>query len=57
LLYVVEHRRDQSAELRKYFSSVQLASELRIGRKNRESEIYEIYAVQTPKAPITGRMP
>jgi 4-amino-4-deoxy-L-arabinose transferase-like glycosyltransferase len=57
LLYFVERRRDQSAELRKYFSDVSLATQLRIGKAGRELASYEIYAVQTPKGPVPGRMP
>jgi hypothetical protein len=57
LIYFVERRRDQSAGLRKQFSSVLLATELQIGRKGEEPEIYELYSVQAPKAPIAGRMP
>jgi 4-amino-4-deoxy-L-arabinose transferase-like glycosyltransferase len=57
LLYFVEHKRDQSAELRKHFSSVSLATQLRIGKAGRELALYEIYAVETPKAPVPGRIP
>jgi hypothetical protein len=57
LLYFVEQKRDRSAELQKYFSTVSLATQLRIGKAGRELASYEIYTVQTPKGPIPGRMP
>jgi 4-amino-4-deoxy-L-arabinose transferase-like glycosyltransferase len=57
LLYFVERKRDQSAEVRKYFSSLSLATQLSIGRDGGELALYEIYLAETQKAPITGRMP
>ena len=57
LLYFVEGKRDQSAQLRKYFSSVLLATQLRIGRADSQTALYEIYLVDMPKGPVPGRMP
>ena len=61
LLYFVEHRRDQAGEVRKYFSSVLLATQLRIdpkgGRQGDAIALYEIYLVDAPKGAIPGRMP
>lgn len=57
LLYFVEHKRDQSAEVRKYYSSVLLATQLRIGKANSEIARYEIYLVDAQKRPAPGRMP
>jgi 4-amino-4-deoxy-L-arabinose transferase-like glycosyltransferase len=57
LLYFVEKRRDQNPEVRKYFSSVSLATELAISRNGEELSRYEVYLVDTPKGPILGRMP
>ena len=61
LLYVVEQRRDQSAEVKKYFSSVQLATELAIGCRGCGPDTalarYEIYWAEQQKAPMPGRMP
>jgi 4-amino-4-deoxy-L-arabinose transferase-like glycosyltransferase len=57
LLYFVEGKRDQSARLRKYFSSVLLATQLRIGRADSQTALYEIYLVDMPKGPVPGRMP
>ena len=57
VLYFVERKRDQSAELRKYFSTVSLATQLRIGRAGQEIALYEIYLVDAPKGPVPGRMP
>jgi hypothetical protein len=57
LLYFVEGKRDQSAQLRKYFSSVLLATQLRIGRADSQTALYEIYLVDRPKGPVPGRMP
>jgi hypothetical protein len=53
----VEGKRDQSAQLRKYFSSVLLATQLRIGRADSQTALYEIYLVDMPKGPVPGRMP
>ena len=57
LLYFVEQRRDQSAEVRNYFSSVLLATQLRISRSGQELALYQIYVAEQQKAPMTGRMP
>ena len=57
LLYFVEVHRDQAAQMRKYFSSVQLATQLRIGRAGGEIALYEIYLVDAAKGPVPGRMP
>ena len=57
LLYFVEQKRDQSADLRKYYSSVLLATQLRIGRADSQIALYEIYLLDTPKGPVPGRMP
>jgi 4-amino-4-deoxy-L-arabinose transferase-like glycosyltransferase len=57
LLYFVEQKRDRNADLQKYFSSVSLATGLRIGKAGQTLALYEIYAVQTPKGPVPGRMP
>jgi hypothetical protein len=57
LLYFVEKRRDQNTQVRKYFSSVSLATELAISRDGEELSRYEVYAVGMPKGPISGRMP
>jgi hypothetical protein len=57
LLYFVEQRRDQSPQVRKYFSSVLLATQLRISRAGQELALYQIYLAEQQKAPITGRMP
>jgi 4-amino-4-deoxy-L-arabinose transferase-like glycosyltransferase len=58
LLYVAETRRDQSIQVRKYFTSVALATEVSVKSKDgQELETFRIYLVQTPKAPIAGRMP
>jgi 4-amino-4-deoxy-L-arabinose transferase-like glycosyltransferase len=57
LLYFVEQRRDQSAEVRNYFSSVLLATQLRISRSGQELALYQIYLAEQQKAPMTGRMP
>jgi len=57
LLYFVEKRRDQNGEVRKYFSSVSLATELAISRDGQELSRYEVYLVDAPKGPIWGRMP
>ena len=57
LLYFVERKRDQSAEVRKYFSTVSLATQLRVGRNGQELELYEIYLADIKKTPIQGRMP
>ena len=57
LLYFVEQKRDQSAEIRKYFSDVSLAGELKIDRKGAELARYRIYLVAGPKTPMPGRMP
>ena len=56
-LYFVEQRRDQSAEVRNYFSSVLLATQLRISRSGQELALYQIYVAEQQKAPMTGRMP
>ena len=57
LLYFVEQRRDQSAEVRKYFSRVSFATALGITRQGEELSRYQVYLVETPKGPIPGRMP
>jgi hypothetical protein len=58
LLYVAEAKRDQSAQMRKYFSTLTQAAEIRVGsRGGADVATYRIYLAQTPKAPITGRMP
>jgi hypothetical protein len=57
LLYFVEKRRDQNSQVRKYFSSVSLATELAISRDGQELSRYEVYLVDMPKGPISGRMP
>jgi 4-amino-4-deoxy-L-arabinose transferase-like glycosyltransferase len=57
LLYFVERKRDQSADVRKYYSSVLLATQLRIGRADSEIALYEIYLVDAPKGPVPGRLP
>ena len=61
LLYVVEKRRDQNSEVKKYFSSVRLASELQVGcrgcRQDQALARYEIYLAEQEKAPLPGRMP
>lgn len=57
LLYFVEQNRDQSPEVRKYFSSVLLATQLRISRSGQELALYQLYLAEQQKAPITGRMP
>jgi len=57
LLYFVEQRRDQSAQVRNYFSSVLLATQLRISRSGQELALYQIYLAEQQKAPMTGRMP
>ena len=57
LLYFVEKRRDQAGAVRKYFSSVSLATELAISRDGQELSRYEVYLVDMPKGPIPGRMP
>ena len=57
LLYFVEQKRDHSADLRKYYSSVLLATQLRIGRADSQIALYEIYLLDMPKGPVSGRMP
>lgn len=57
LLYFVDAKRDQSAQMRKYFSSVLLATQLRIGRAESPTALYEIYLVEMPKGPVPGRVP
>jgi 4-amino-4-deoxy-L-arabinose transferase-like glycosyltransferase len=57
LLYFVERKRDQSGQVRKYYSSVQLATQLRIGRAGGEIALYGIYLADMPKGPVPGRMP
>ncbi len=61
LLYAVERRRDQSAELRKYFSFLSLGPEIHVGCRgcpeNRPIATFEIYSVEGPKASVPGRMP
>jgi 4-amino-4-deoxy-L-arabinose transferase-like glycosyltransferase len=61
LLYVAERRRDQSAELRNYFSTVLLGPEISMAcrgcAENQPFALYEIYSVEGPKAPLPGRMP
>jgi hypothetical protein len=57
----VERRRDQSAVLRKYFSTVLLGPEIGLSCRgcpqNQPLEVFEIYSVSGPKAPVPGRMP
>jgi hypothetical protein len=57
LLYFVERKRDRSDEVRKYYSSLLLATQLRIGRAGSEIALYEIYLVDAAKGPVPGRMP
>ena len=57
LLYFVTSKRDESAEVRKYFSSLSPVTQLSIGRDGVELERYVLYLAEAPKAPITGRMP
>ena len=57
LLYFVERKRDQSGRVRKYYSSVLLATQLRIGRADSEIALYEIYLADAPKGPVPGRIP
>lgn len=57
LLYFVEKRRDRSDEVRKSFSQVSLATELAISRQGAELSRYEVYLVEAPKGPVSGRMP
>jgi hypothetical protein len=61
LVYVVERRRDQSAELRKYFSTVLLGPEIGLVCRgcaaNQPSTTFEIYSVGEPRAPVPARMP
>jgi 4-amino-4-deoxy-L-arabinose transferase-like glycosyltransferase len=57
LLYFVERKRDRSDEVRKYYSSLLLATQLRIGRADSEIALYEIYLADAPKGPVPGRMP
>ena len=57
LLYFVERKRDQSSQVRKYYSSVRLATQLRVGRAGGEIALYGIYLADMPKGPIPGRMP
>ena len=57
LLYFVERKRDQSDQVRKYYSSVLLATGLRIGRADSEIALYKIYLVDAARGPVPGRMP
>jgi 4-amino-4-deoxy-L-arabinose transferase-like glycosyltransferase len=57
LLYFVEKRRDQNIEVRKYFTSVTLATELAISRDGQELSRFEVYLVDMPKGPVPARMP
>ena len=57
LLYFVERKRDDAARVRKYFSGVTLATQLRISRAGMDIAVYEIYLADTPKGPVAGRMP
>ena len=61
LLYFVEQRRDQSAQVRKYFSRVSPGAEIRVGcrgcSKEQPAQIFRVYAVETPILPVPGRMP
>jgi len=43
--------------VRKYYSSVLLATQLRIGRADSEIALYEIYLADAPKGPVPGRIP
>ena len=56
-LYFVEKRRDQNPQVRNYFSSVSLATELAVTRNGQELSRYEVYLLDAPKGPIYGRMP
>ena len=57
LLYLVEKKRDQNPQVRKYFSLDSLATELAVTRDGRELSRYEIYLLDAPTGPIPGRMP
>ena len=56
-LYFVEQKRDQSEEVRKYFSEVSPPAQLSIARDGEELSRYEVYPLDAPKGPIPGRMP
>jgi hypothetical protein len=57
LLYFVEKKRDQAAQVRQSFSAVSLATELAVSRNGQEFSHYEVYLLDAPKGPISGRMP
>ena len=57
LLYLVEKKRDQNVLLRRYFSSVQLATRLTITRQGAEVSDYAIWSLDQQKAPLPGKMP
>ena len=57
ILYLVEKKRDQSAMLRQYFSSVELATRLKIARPGAELSDYAIWRLDAQKAPVPGKMP
>jgi len=57
LLYLVEKKRDQNVVLRQYFSSVQLATRLKIIRQGAEVSDYAIWSLDRQKTPLRGKMP
>ena len=57
VLYLAERKRDQSAMLTQYFSSVELATSLQIKRNGEELADYAIWRLDRQKAPVPGKMP